>query len=99
MKDADYGICTNFGHAMFKQITIQEGDVEMNPSTGTYPYQVDFENMLQYDERDLEGRARLEGYIPDTASAAAMTKTHADDNTNRGLTVRSALFDDGKLFK
>ena len=64
LKAAKYGICNNFGHAMFKQITIQEGDVEMNPSTGTYPYQVDFENMLQYDERDLEGRARLEGYIP-----------------------------------
>ena len=96
LKVAKYGICNNFGHAMFKQITIQEGDVEMNPSTGTYPYQVDFENMLQYDERDLEGRARLEGYIPDTASTEAMAKTHADDNTNKGLTVRSALFDDGK---
>ena len=96
LKVARYGICNNFGHAMFKQITIQEGDVEMNPSTGTYPYQVDFENVLQYDERDLEGRARLEGYIPDTASAEAMAKTHADDNTNAGLTVRSALFDDGK---
>ena len=96
LKVAKYGICNNFGHVMFKQITIQEGDVEMNPSTGTYPYQVDFENMLQYDERDLEGRARLEGYIPDTASTEAMAKTHADDNTNKGLTVRSALFDDGK---
>ena len=64
---AEYGICNNFGHALFRQITIQEGDVDMNPSTGTYPYQVDFENTLQYNERDLEGRVRLEGYIPDTA--------------------------------
>ena len=93
---AHYGICNTFGHAMFRQITIQEGDVEMNPSTGTYPYQVDFENMLQYDERDLEGRARLEGYIPDTASANAMAKTYANNNDNKGLSVRSALFDDGK---
>ena len=95
LKVAGYGICNNFGHAMFKQITIQEGDVEMNPSTGTYPYQVDFENMLQYDERDLEGRARLEGYIPDTANAAAMVKLYASNDDNKGLTVRSALFDDG----
>ena len=97
MSAAHYGICNNFGHAMFRQITIQEGDVEMNPSTGTYPYQVDFENMLQYDERDLEGRARLEGYIPDTASANAMAKTYANNNDNKGLSVRSALFDDGKI--
>ena len=95
LKAAGYGICNNFGHAMFKQIMIQEGDVEMNLSTGTYPYQVDFENMLQYDERDLEGRARLEGYIPDTANADAMAKLYADDDDNKGLTVRSALFDDG----
>ena len=95
LKDAHYGICNNFGHAMFRHITIQEGDVEMNPSMGTFPYQVDFENMLQYDERDLEGRARLEGYIPDTASATA--KTYANNNDNKGLAVRSALFDDGKV--
>ena len=52
--------------------------------------------MLQYDDRDLEGRARLEGYIPDTASATAMAKTYANNNDNKGLAVRSALFDDGK---
>ena len=69
----------------------------MNPSMGMYPYQVDFENMLQYDEGDLAGRARLEGYIPDTAFAAAMTKTYANNNDNKGLTVRSALFDDGEI--
>ena len=97
MSAAHYGICNNFGHAMFRQITIQEGDVEMNPSTGTYPYQVDFENMLQYDERDLEGRARLEGYIPDRATPNAMAKTYANNNDNKGLTVRSALFYDGKI--
>ena len=74
MSAAHYGILNNFRHAMFRQITIQAGDVEMNPSTRTYPYQVDFETMLQYDERDLEGRARLEGYIPDTASPNAMIK-------------------------
>ena len=84
---AHYGICNKFGHAMFRQITTQEGDVEMNPSTGTYPYQVDFENMLLYDERDLEGRARHEGYIPDTATPNAMTKTYANNNDNKGLTV------------
>ena len=97
MKAAHYGIYNNFAHAMFRQITIQEGDIEMNPSTGIYPYQVDFETMLQYDERGLEGRARLEGYIPDTANAAAMAKAYADDNGDNGLTVRSALFDDGKI--
>ena len=37
LKVAKYGICNTFGHAMFKQITIQEGDVEMNPSTGRIP--------------------------------------------------------------
>ena len=87
MSVAHYGICNNFRHAMFRQITIQEGDVEMNPSMGTYPYNVDFENMLQYDERDLECRARLEGCIPDTASPNAMTKTYVNNNYNRGLTV------------
>ena len=87
MSAAYYGICNNFGHAMFRQITIQEGDVEMNPSMGTYPNQVDFENMLQYDERDLEGKARLEGYIPDTATPNVMAKTYANNNDNNGLTV------------
>ena len=57
---------------------------------------IDFENMLQYDERDLDGRTRLEVYIPDTASATAMAKTYANNNDNKGLAVRSALFDDGK---
>ena len=37
LNDAHYGICNNFGHAMYRQITIQEGNVEMSPSTGTYP--------------------------------------------------------------
>ena len=97
LKDAKYGICNNFGHALFKQITLQEGDTEMNNSTGTYPYQVDFENRITYDERDLEGRPRLEGYIPDTANAAALAKLYANDATNAGLTARSALFDDGKI--
>ena len=55
---AKYGICNNFGQALFKQITLQEGDIEMNNSTGTYPYQVDFENRVTYDERDLEGRPK-----------------------------------------
>ena len=58
---AKYGICNNFGQALFKQITLQDGDIVMNNSTGTYPYQVDFENRVTYDERDLEGRPRLEG--------------------------------------
>ena len=53
--------------------------------------------MLQYDERNLEGRARFEGYIPDTATAGAMAKTYVDDADNKGLTVRSALFDNGKI--
>ena len=97
LKDAKYGICNNFGHALFKQITLQEGDTEMNKSTGTYPYQVDFENRITYDERDLEGRARLEGYIPDTANATALAKKYANNNGNLGLVVRSALFDDGKI--
>ena len=99
LKDAKYGICNNFGHAMFKQITLQEGDVEMNNSTGTYPYQVDFENSLMYDDKDVEARPRLEGFIPDTASAASMGKLFAADDTNAGLTVRSKMFDDGKIAK
>lgn len=99
LKDAKYGICNNFGHAIFKQITLQEGDVEMNNSTGTYPYQVDFENSLIYDDRDVEGRPRLEGFIPDTASDASMAKLYANNSTNAGLTARSALFDDGKIVK
>ena len=82
---------------MYKQIKLQEGDIEMNPSTGTYPYQVDFENMINYEERDLDGRARIEGYIPDTISAAAMAKTYAHHNTNAGLAVRSAIFDNGNI--
>ena len=97
MKDAKYGICNNFGHAIFKQITLQEGDIDMNTSTGTYPYQVDFENVITYDERDLEGRPRLEGYIPDTQTNAALQKKFADDDANAGLTVRSALFDNGAM--
>ena len=76
---------------------MQEGDTEMNNSTGTYPYQVDFENRITYDERDLEGRPRLEGYSPDTANATALGKLSADNNDNAGLTARSALFDDGKI--
>ena len=50
LKDAKYGICNNVGHALFKQITVQEGDTEMTNSTGTYPYQVDFDNRITYDE-------------------------------------------------
>ena len=97
MAAAKYGICTTFGQALFKQITLQEGDIEMNNSTGTYPYQVDFENRVTYDERDLEGRPRLEGCIPDTASNTALARTHATQATqNAGLFVRSALFDNGK---
>ena len=97
MAAAEYGICNNFGQALFKQITLQEGDIEMNNSTGTYPYQVDFENRVTYDERDLEGRPRLEGCIPDTASLTALARTHATQATqNAGLFVRSALFDNGK---
>ena len=99
MKDAGYGICNNYGHALFKQIILQEGDTEMNNSTGTYPYQVDFENRLTYDERDLEGRPRLEGYVPDTANAASLSKLYANDATNAGLVARSALFDNGKIFQ
>ena len=92
---AKYGICNNFGHSIFKQITLQEGDIDMNTSTGTYPYQVDFENVITYDERDLEGRPRLEGYIPDTQTQASMQMTYSSNNDNAGLTVRSALFDNG----
>ena len=95
---AKYGICTTFGQALFKQITLQEGDIEMNNSTGTYPYQVDFENRSTYNERDLEGRPRLEECIPDTASLTALARTRATPATqNAGLFVRSALFDNGKL--
>ena len=89
MTAAKYGICNNFGQALFKQITLQEGDIEMNNSTGTYPYQVDFENRVTYDERDLEGRPRLEGCIPDTASNTALARTQATQ-------ARSALLDNGK---
>ena len=97
MAVAMYGICTNFGQALFKQITLQERDIEMNNSTGTYPYQVDFENRVTYDERDLEGRPRLEGCIPDMASLTALARTHATQATqNAGLFVRSALLDTGK---
>ena len=97
MAAAKYGICNNFGQALFKQIILQEGDIEMNNSTGTYPYQVDFENRVTYDERDLEGRPRLEGCIPDTASLTALGRPHATQATqNAGLFVRSALFDNGK---
>ena len=53
LKDAKYGICNNFGHAL------QEGDTEMNNSTGMYPYQVDFENRITYDERDLGGEIKI----------------------------------------
>ena len=96
LTDAKYGICNNFGQALFKQITLQEGDIEMNNSTmnnstGTYPYQVDFENRVTYDERDLEGRPRLEG------SKTALARTFATLATqNAGLFARSALFDNGK---
>ena len=97
MAAAKYGICNKFGQALFKQMTLQEGDIEMNNSTGTYPYQVDFENRVTYDERDLEGRPRLKGCIPDTASSTALARTHATQATqNAGLFVRSALFDNGK---
>ena len=94
---AKYGICNNFGQALFKQITLQEGDIEMNNSTRTYPYQVDFENRVTYNERDLEGRPRLERCIPDTLSSTALARTHATQATqNAGLFVRSVLFDNGK---
>ena len=97
MAVAKYGICNKFGQALFKQITLQEGDIEMNNSTGTYPYQVDFENRVTYDERDLEGRPRLKGCIPDTASLTAVARTHATQATqNARIFVRSALFDNGK---
>ena len=78
---AKYGICNKYGQALFKQIDLQEGDIEMNNYTGTYPYQVDFENRVTYDERDLEGRPRLEGCIPDTASNTALARTHATQAT------------------
>ena len=97
MTDAKYGICNNFGQALFRQITLQEGDIEMNNSTGTYPYHVDFENRVPYDERDLEGRPRLEGCIADTASKTAVARPHATQATqNAGLFARSALFHNGK---
>ena len=97
MAAAKYGICNNFGQALFKQITLQEGDIEMNKSTGTYPYQVDFENIVTYDERDWEERPRLKSCIPNTASNSALARTHATQATqNAGLFVRSALFDTGK---
>ena len=103
MKAAQYGICNGFGQSIFKQVTLQEGDIDMNPSTGTYPYQCDFENCLTYDERDLEGRPRLEGYIPDTANAAAMAElcepTRAADIDNSGMVVRSTMFDSGAVVK
>ena len=38
MTVAKYGIFDNFGQAPFKQITLQEGDIEMNKSIGTYPF-------------------------------------------------------------
>ena len=69
----------------------------MNNSTGTYPYQVDFENRITYDERDLEGRPILEGYIPDTANATALDKKYANNTGNLSLLFRSAMFDDGKI--
>ena len=97
MKAAKYGICNNFGHSIFKQITLQEGDIDMNLSTGTYPYQVDFENVITYDERDLEGRPRIEGNIPDTMSATSLAKLFPNDNTNAGLLARSSLFDNSQL--
>ena len=59
----------------------------MNSSTGTYPYQVNFETLLTNDERHLEGRLRIEGYIPDTVNTASLTKLYANDNTNAGLQV------------
>ena len=74
---AKYGICNNFGHVLFKQITLQQDDIEVNSSTGTYPYQLDFEARVAYDERDLEEKPRLEGYIPDTASNTALGRTYA----------------------
>ena len=46
LTDANIGVFHNFGHSMFRQIKIQEGDVNINPSTGIYPYQVDFESMV-----------------------------------------------------
>ena len=75
MTDAKYGMCNNFRQVLFKQITVQEGDIEMNNSMGTYPYQVDFENRVPYDERDLKGRPRLEGCIPDMAFITALART------------------------
>eukprot|EP00112_Aurelia_sp_Birch-Aquarium-sp1_P009137 Seg2027.4 transcript_id=Seg2027.4/GoldUCD/mRNA.D3Y31 product="putative protein F54H12.2" protein_id=Seg2027.4/GoldUCD/D3Y31 len=98
MAAATHGICNNFGQAIFKQVTLQEGDTDMNNSTGTYPYQCDLENCLTYDDKDLEGRPKLEGYVPDTATAAAMAETHGGQ-TNAGLTVRCAMFDNGKVVK
>eukprot|EP00112_Aurelia_sp_Birch-Aquarium-sp1_P014123 Seg3025.2 transcript_id=Seg3025.2/GoldUCD/mRNA.D3Y31 product="putative protein F54H12.2" protein_id=Seg3025.2/GoldUCD/D3Y31 len=95
---AKYGICNNFGQAIFKQVTLQEGDTDMNNSTGTYPYQCDFENCLTYDDKDLEGRPRLEGYMPDTATTVAMEEKFGGQ-TNAGLTARSAMFDSGKVVK
>ena len=83
--------------ASVRAIVPTEGDIEMNNSMGTYPYQVDFENRVTYDERDWEGRPRLEGCIPDTASLTALARTHATQATeNAGLFARSALFDNGK---
>ena len=103
MKVAQYGICNGFGQAIFKQVTLQEGDIDMNPSTGTYPYQCDFENCLTYDERDLEGRPRLEGYVPDTASANSMGELFepavANEINNSGLVVRLTMFDRGAVVK
>ena len=35
MKAAQYGICNGFGQAIFKQVTLQEGDIDMNPLRGS----------------------------------------------------------------
>ena len=92
MSAAHYGICKKFGHR--NQITFPEGDVEMNSSTGTYPYQDYFENMLQYDERDLEARARLVGYIPHKATTPPMQKIYTNNKDNNKVIAQSVLFDD-----
>ena len=93
---AKIGVCHNFGHSMFRQITIQEGDVNMNPSTGTYPYQVDFENMLNLTLDEYYGRGRLEGYILDTSTSQAKTALYPN-GTNVGIEDGSKLFDNGAV--
>ena len=64
MSVAKYGLCNNFGNVMCRQITIQEGDVEMNPSTGCTPIKLSLRICYNITRESWKVEQDLRGISP-----------------------------------